>query len=98
MLILAARRLVKPGERIGLLLTDGSGLQMRQGGISNALATVAGLRGKLSGLTRWQDDVTDRAIAGTAERLNCSIEKRWQATGKSGAKMRYTGLVLVGRG
>lgn len=97
-LILIARRPIAPGERIGLLLTDGSGLQMKQGGISHALAQVAGLSGKLNGLHRWQNDVLDRAIAGMATRLNVDIEARWQAERKGGASMRYCALVLAGRG
>ena len=30
--------------------------------------------------------------------MNCTIEKQWQAEGKTGAAMRYIGLVLKGKG
>jgi hypothetical protein len=30
--------------------------------------------------------------------MNCTIEKRWQAEGKTGSAMRYIGLVLKGNG
>lgn len=42
-LILVARRPVAPGERIGLILTEGSGLAMKQGQIPRALGKVAGI-------------------------------------------------------
>jgi hypothetical protein len=42
--------------------------------------------------------VIDKAITGLARRMGCSIEKRWQAEGRTGAAMRYIGLVLKGKG
>ncbi|WP_291712005.1 hypothetical protein [Bradyrhizobium sp.] len=40
----------------------------------------------------------DKAIAGLARRISCTVEKRWQAEGRTGAAMRYIGLVLKGKG
>jgi hypothetical protein len=96
LLILAARRPVKPGERIGIVMTDGTSLKLKQGGLPNALAVAAGLHGKLSGLHRWQADIVTRGIAGIATRIGCQIERRWQAEGKSAAKVLYIGVVLCG--
>jgi len=96
-IIVAGRRQVAAGESFGLILTDGSGLTLKQGGIPNALAELAGLKGKLSGLARWQDDVIERALNGLCARMNVTIERRWQAKGKTGAGVRYIGLVLVGQ-
>lgn len=96
-LIVADRRPVATGELFGLVLTDGSGMAMKQGGLPKALAYLAGLRQRMSGLARWQDDITERAILGLVKRMNCVVERRWQATGKTGVGVRYIGLVLRGR-
>jgi hypothetical protein len=95
-IIIAARRQVNRGERIGMVLTEGSGLKLKMGGLPRALAEIAGLSGKISGMGRWQDDVINRAISGLAERMQCEIESRWEARRPAGASMRYIGLVLCG--
>lgn len=94
--ILAKRRVTGEGEAVGVILTDGSCLALKQGGIPGAMAMFAGLSGNLSGLARWQDDVEDRAISGFARAMKCKILRRWQAKGKTGAGVRYIGLVLAG--
>lgn len=93
-LILAARRELAAGEKIGLVLTEGSSLKAKLGGLPHALAQLAGLRPSLRGGGRAYDDIIDRAIAGAARRMNCRVVKRWQARGRTGAGMRYIGLVL----
>ena len=95
-IIVAARRPVAKGERVGLLLTDGSGLALKQNNMPKALAELAGLRGKPAGMNRWQDDLIDMALAGLIERMGVSIEKRWQAHRTAGAAVRYIGLILRG--
>lgn len=95
-LILAARRKVAPGEKIGIVLTDGSALKMKLGSMPIALKKIAGLRDNVAGAARLQDSLIDRAIVNLAKSLNCKILKRWQATGKTGAAVVYTGLVLQG--
>lgn len=95
-IIIADRRPVKSGECIGMILTEGSGLTMKQGGLPLAICELTGLRRRMSGLSRWQDDVIDRAISGLAKRMRCVVERRWQAERKAGAAMRYIGLVLRG--
>ncbi len=94
-LILAARREVEPGERIGVVLTDGSGLKLKQGDLPTALAQIAGFHGRPAGLIRGQDEIITRAIHGMCRRMNCTLEYRWEAHGKTGAGVRYIGLVLV---
>lgn len=96
-LIVADRRRVVPGERIGLLLTEGSGLNLKLGGLPTALRVIAGLRPGLAGANRQQDAIIDLAIAGLCRRMNVTALRRWQATGKTGAAMRYIGLVLEGK-
>jgi hypothetical protein len=96
MLLLAARRSVQAGERIGVVFTDGTLVKLKQGGLPNAMAVAAGMTGKISGLQRWRDDIIARAIHGVAKRIGCKVERQWQAEGKSHAKVRYIGLVLRG--
>jgi hypothetical protein len=94
---MCSRRIVAPGERIGVVLTDGTSLKLKQGGLPNALARIAGMRtNKAAGLSRWQDVLLSRAIRGMAGRMGCRIEARWEARGKSGAQVVYIGLVLRG--
>ena len=95
-LILAARRPVAPGEKIGLVITEGSGMKLKLGGMPLALAEIAGFKGKIAGAARLQDNVLDRAIAGLTKKMACTVVKRWQAKGKTGTSMRYVGLVLSG--
>lgn len=95
-LIVAARRRVEPGERIGVVLTEGSGLTMSAGSLPHALAAVAGMSPKVAGTARLRDEIVDRAVAGLAKRMGCKVCHRWQAKGKTGARMTYIALVLVG--
>lgn len=94
-LIICARRSVKPKETIGLVITDGSSLKMRMGGLPHALAQLAGVAPWIVGAQR-APDLIDRAIAEVSRRLRCRLVKRWEAQGTSGARMRYIGLVLEG--
>ncbi len=95
-IIIAARRPVQRGERIGLVLTEGSGLKLKLGGYPAALRLLAGLRGAPAGGARGQDELTDRAIAGLCRRMGAQVLRRWQARGKTGAGVRYIGLVIEG--
>ncbi len=97
-IILADRRRLAPGEKIGLVLTEGSGLSFSVNLIPVAIRTLAGIRQGTVGMLKKQDAVIDRTLNGLCRRMSCTIEKRWQADGKTGAKMRYIGLVLKGRG
>jgi hypothetical protein len=97
-IILAARRPVASGERIGLVITDGSGLSYKNGKLSNALGQLVGIRSaaRLEGLIRWQDEIVSRALNALARRMKCSVESCWQAKGKTGAAVFYAGVVLRG--
>lgn len=96
-LIIAARRPVKAGERIGLVLTEGNGFAYKSNVMPHAIRLLTGLKPGVVGLSRKQDAVINLAVAGLAKRMRCDIERRWQAQGRTGASMRYIGLVLVGR-
>lgn len=95
-LIIAARRRVAPGERIGICLTDGSMTKLKMGQLPNAMREIAHLHGDPSGLARVHGEILDRAIDGLAKRMRCTIEARWDAQGKTASRVRYVGLVLCG--
>jgi hypothetical protein len=97
-IIVADRRRVAAGELFGLVLTEGAGFAYKSNIVPAAIAALTGLRTGIVGLGKKQDQVIDRAIAGLARRMSCTVEKRWQAVGNTGASMRYIGLVLRGMG
>jgi hypothetical protein len=97
-IILADRRRVAAGEQLGLVLTEGAGFAYKSNIVPEAIAILTGLRTGIVGLSKKQDAVIDKAIAGLARRMSCTVEKRWQAEGRTGAAMKYIGLVLKGKG
>lgn len=97
-IIMAARRKVAKGELIGVCLTDGNGLQYRHNNVPVAMRELAGLANRVTGLGRNLDGAINRAISGLCRRMNCTLQKRWQAEGKSGTRVLYIGLVLKGTG
>lgn len=97
-IIIADRRRVAAGELVGLVLTEGAGFAYKSNIVPEAIAILTGLRTGIVGLSKKQDAVIDKAIAGLARRMGCSIVKRWQAEGRTGAAMRYIALVLKGKG
>jgi hypothetical protein len=97
-IIIADRRRVAPGELLGLVLTEGNGLAFKVNVVPIAIQQLAGIRRGMVGMHRNQDAAINKTIAGLARRMSCTIEKRWEAAGKTGASMRYIGLVLKGRG
>lgn len=96
-LIIAANRRVRPGELLGVALTEGSALKLKLGGMPNALRLIAGVQGDPAGLARESDRFLDLAIEGFARRLKCEVALQWRAVGKTGARMRYVGIVFRGR-
>lgn len=96
-IILCARRgRLQPGERLGLVMTEGAGLRMKMGWIPDALALMSRLNRHMPGVARAHGDIIDRALAETCRRLNCKIAHRWQAKGKAASQLFYIGLVLEG--
>lgn len=94
--IVCARRKVAPGELIALVLTDGSRLNLKMGGVPLALRQMAGFGTKVAGASVLQDEVVERAIAGAAKLLRCEVLQRWEARGKTGAGVLYNALILRG--
>jgi hypothetical protein len=94
--IIAGRRSVRPGERIGLVLTDGSSLKLKMGGAPKALALLCGMRASATGLGSSHDELITRATRGLARRMGCDLVRAWRARGKSAARVIYLALVLEG--
>lgn len=94
--IICARRTVAPGEQIALVLTDGSRLNMKMGGLPLAIRSMAGFVNKVAGASVLQNEIVDRLIDGAARSLGCEVVRRWQAMGKSGAGVLYNALLLRG--
>jgi len=95
-IIIADRRPVKPGEVVGMVLTEGGGLSLRNNIVPMSVRVLGRLKPGIVGLSKKQDAVINRVIEGLAKRMRCEVVKRWQAEGKTGASMRYIGLVLKG--
>lgn len=97
-LILAARRKVEAGEKIGVVITEGGGIANNANTIADAARILTGIRGSPVGMARQRGAILTMAITGLAKRLRCRVASRWQADGRTGTRMAYIGLVLVGEG
>lgn len=94
-LIIAARRPLKVGERIGFAITEGLGFQYEHNGVTGPVALLARLKpGVQVGLNRRQDTIIDRCLVGLAQRMGAKVVQQWRAEGRTGALVRYLGIVL----
>lgn len=96
-LIVATRRRVSAGERIGFAITEGGGIPYKANIVPAPVAVLARIRPGIVGLNRKMETVVDRCLAGLASRMRCTIERRWQAKGRTGAEMIYVGVVMRGQ-
>jgi hypothetical protein len=96
--ILAARRPMQPGERLGIVFTEGTWLKTRTGLIPHALRRAAGLKFKTPILSaEGYDELIARALNGVVERLGGTIVRRWRARGLTPARVQYIAVVLERR-
>jgi hypothetical protein len=101
-MILAARRQLTPGERIGLAITEGTWTSTRLvvGGVGPKLlrqaAAVTMLMRATPGMAtqKMHDDLIARALRNVTARMGGRVVKEWRAVGMTGAKMRYLGAVV----
>ncbi|WP_028167570.1 hypothetical protein [Bradyrhizobium elkanii] len=84
MLIVAARRKVAAGERLGVVLTEGSMINLKQGGLPKALGAAAGLTGRLSG---WHAGGT-RSSSARLQALRSALAAPSTAAGRQRANRR----------
>jgi hypothetical protein len=61
---------------LGLVLTEGAGFAYKSNVVPTAIAVLTAVRTGVVGLSKKQDAIIDRAIAGLARRMNCTVEKR----------------------
>lgn len=95
--IVASRRMVASGEKVGLVLTDGSLMKLKLGQAPTALALLAGIGAGARGLARQYDQIMDRAISALCARMRCDLVARYQAEGKTQSGVHYIGLILRGQ-
>lgn len=96
--IVAKRRKISGGEKIGLCLTIGDGMNVKFGGMPTALSVLAGFRTKIPGGMQQRGEIIDMAINTLCETMNVDIDHRWQAESKSASAMIYVALALIGKG
>jgi hypothetical protein len=94
--ILAHRRVVDVGERIGVILTEGTGLKLKMGGMPWGLVHMTGVQPGVAGVIRQQEDLQHRAIRRLEQMMEAKVVKRWQAESRSATRVFYIGLVLEG--
>jgi len=97
-LIVAARRRVAPGERIGMVFTEGNGLNYKGNVVPAAVTQLIGLQhAKVVGLFTGRDQVQGWIIQALADRFRADVVRRWQAGSTAGQMVAYLGVVFQGR-
>lgn len=94
--IMAHRRKIKTGERLGLCLTEGAALRLAMGAAPTALARLAGIDAKAAGLMQSREEIIARAIKGLCRLMNCKVLKAWQSHGRTASRMSYIALIVEG--
>lgn len=94
-MIIAERRRLAPGERIGIALTDGGPMKARMGCIPHDMAALAGAEPQLTGMSlRWRE-LTARAIERMAERMGGKVEA-FQVADSASRPILYSAAILRG--
>lgn len=91
--IIAARRRLEAGERIGLTWTDGASMRARLGRIEGAMAALAGMRSDMRGAADQWETLMLRAAHGMAGRMGGRVEDAWTARRRA---VWYGAAVLAG--
>lgn len=103
-LIIGSRRRLKPGECIGLVITEGTWTATRLvvGGsgprLLRAAAMVTMAMKSTPGMAtqKMHDDLIARGLRNVTQQMRGRIVREWRAVGSTGMKMRYLGLVVEG--
>ena len=77
--IIAARRQLGRGERIGIALTDGGIQRAKLGLVPYAMAYLAGVTPRMRGAATEWEALTARALCAAAARMGGRVEGLWQA-------------------
>lgn len=95
--ILVARRRLAKGERIGLALTDGSGLKLKLGQCPKALAALCGMENdRVPGVNRVHGILIDQALDEACRRMGGRVIARWDHHRPGKSEMRYLAVVIEG--
>lgn len=93
--IIAARRVLSINERIGLALTDGSGLNLKMGTCSKALAALCKLPdARVPGINNVHGLLLDQAVNAIATRMGGKVVEKWEYVRPSVNMMRYCAVVI----
>jgi len=96
-LIIAARRQLKPGERVGLIVTE-AGLPYKNAVVPRAVTQLTGLRNQsLPGAMLYQGrhEVQARIWQALGRRMNGELIKLWRADGSGNQAMHYMGAIFA---
>ena len=97
--IIAARRKLAVGERVGIVITEGNGLNYKNGVVPIAVTDLTGLvHRKTPGaaLSQSRAQIHRMMWEELARRMDAVVERQWRAEVQSGASAWYVGVVLSG--
>lgn len=95
--IIAARRRLAPGDKLGLVLTDGSGLKLKMGQCPKALAQLCNLQqSRIPGINRVHAMLIDQALTEVCRRMGARIVSRQEHDRPGSSEMKYIALLLEG--
>jgi hypothetical protein len=93
--ILASRRKVRPGERVGLALTVGDTLKIKAGSWPLGLRAMMGI-GHVPGMASREMDLAGQALRRMMIRMGGRPVRYWQAHSKVGSGLVYMAVVMEG--
>lgn len=93
--ILAARRRLVPGERVAVVITDGSPRRAMLGLVAHALAALAGVEPETHGAHRRWPILVRQAMGEVARRMGGRLSELRQATGSLGKRGMWYGLAAL---
>jgi hypothetical protein len=101
MAILLARRQWAPGERGAVILTDGSSMKLRFGGMPHAMIWILGAKDMSIAPSMVSSDAAqEMTLRAWINRAKVTPVRRWQASGRGsgrgGQVMSYTAIVFDG--
>ena len=94
--IICSRLRLKPGRRVGFVLTDGTGFNARMNGTPKGLLKFVGMSAHKQSAVQsdLRDDIAARAVAKAFGIAGLrSVEAKRAQVGEAGAAMRYTAIL-----
>jgi len=97
--LLGVHRPLQAGERVGIVLTEGTWLKTRTGLIPHALRRAAGLTFTTPILSaEGYDELIARALNGVITRMGGRVVRHWRARGLTPARVQYIAVLLEADG